>query len=97
MQRFIALVDFTPKGLAAIGDTVERSDAFRDTAAAMGAKVHEVYWTLGAHDGVLIFDAETTQAATALVLKLAGAGNVQTKTLRALTRDEMLEVLGRLD
>jgi uncharacterized protein with GYD domain len=97
MHRFIALIDFTPKGLAAIGDTVERSDAFRETAAAMGAEVHEVYWTLGAHDGVLIFDAADARAATALVLKLAGAGNVKTHTLRAIQRDEMLEILGRLD
>ena len=95
MPRFITLIDFTTKGIGAIQDTVKRSDAFRETAAEMGAEIHEVYWTLGAHDGVLIFDAPDGPTATALVVKLGRAGNVQTKTLRAFERGEMQEIVER--
>ena len=95
MPRFITLVDFTPKGIGAIQDSVQRSDAFRETAAQMGAEIQDVYWTLGAHDGVLIFDAPDGPTATALVIKLGRAGNVQTKTLRAFERGEMQEIVER--
>ncbi|MDH3402884.1 MAG: GYD domain-containing protein [Acidobacteriota bacterium] len=93
MPRFIALIDFTAKGIGAIQDTVKRSDAFRETAAQMGAEIREVYWTLGAHDGVLVFDAPDDPTATALVIKLGRAGNVQTKTLRAFERAEMQKIV----
>lgn len=95
MPRFITLVDFTAKGIGAIQDSVKRSDAFRETAAEMGAEIHEVYWTLGAHDGVLIFDAPDDSTATALLIKLGRAGNVQTKTLRAFEGGEMQEIVER--
>ena len=96
MPRFIALVDFTSKGIGGIQDSVKRSDTFREQATLMGASVREVYWTLGAHDGVLIFDADDARMASALLLKLAGAGNVKTKTLRAFERGEMGEIISRL-
>ena len=93
MPRFIALIDFTAKGIGAIQDTVKRSDALRETAAQMGAEIREVYWTLGAHDGVLVFDAPDESTATALVIKLGRVGNVQTKTLRAFERAEMQKIV----
>ena len=59
----------------------------------MGAKVREVYWTLGAYDGVLIFEAADDETATALLLHLGSQGNVQTTTARAFTAAEIDKVL----
>ena len=54
MGTYIALIDYTEKGVAAIEDSPVRSEAFIAKAAEMGAQVRDVYWTFGGHDGVLI-------------------------------------------
>ena len=40
----------------------------------MGVKVTDIYWTLGDHDGVLIFEAPDDETATTLLLHLAALG-----------------------
>ena len=55
----------------------------------MGVKVTNIYWTLGDHDGVLIFEAPDDETATTLLLHLGAMGNVHTTTVRAFTAAEM--------
>ncbi len=83
MNTFIALVNFTPQGLQNVHDSPHRAAAFKAAAKKVGVKVREIYWTLGAYDGVIVFDAESDKAATAAMLGLSGLGNVHTQTLRA--------------
>jgi len=42
-------------------------------AKKMGAKVTDIYWTMGDHDGVLIFEAPDDQTASPLLLHLGAA------------------------
>lgn len=93
MPRFIALLDFTREGIEAIDETLERSEAFKRIAAEMGATVRDLYWTMGGHDGVIVFDAPNGPAASALLVRLGRAGKVSTQTLRAFDRDEMAQIL----
>jgi hypothetical protein len=58
-------------------------------------KVTGQYWTLGAFDGVLIFEAPDDDTATALMLRLGSQGFVQTRTARAFTAAEMEKALRR--
>jgi len=55
----------------------------------MGVKITDIYWTLGDHDGVLIFEAADDETATTLLLHLGIAGNVHTTTVRAFTAAEI--------
>jgi uncharacterized protein with GYD domain len=55
----------------------------------MGVKVLGQYWTLGAFDGLLIFEAPDDETATALILHLGSLDNVHTTTLRAFVASEM--------
>jgi uncharacterized protein with GYD domain len=93
MATFITLLKFTPQGLTYVHDTGKRAAAFRTTAKKLGAKVTAAYWTLGAFDGVVIFEAPDDETATALMLDLASQGFVQTQTARAFTATEMEKVL----
>jgi uncharacterized protein with GYD domain len=96
MATFITTVKFTPQGFAAIQDTAKRAAAFKASARKLGGKVTGVYWTLGAFDGVVIFEAPDDETATALMLHLGAQGNVRTQTSRALTAAEMDKILGML-
>ncbi|HJZ56522.1 MAG TPA: GYD domain-containing protein [Gemmataceae bacterium] len=93
MATFITTVRFTEQGLKNIRDTRKRSEAFQAAAQKRGAKVKDVYWALGAFDGVLIFDAPDDETAAGLMLELAALGNVQTQTARAFTAAEMEKIL----
>jgi uncharacterized protein with GYD domain len=83
MGTFIALLDFTDQGIRNIRDSPHRADQFNEFAEKAGAKILAQYWTLGAHDGVLVLEAPNEEVAASILLALGTAGNVRTTTLRA--------------
>jgi len=95
MATFITTIKFSPQGLANIQDTCKRAAAFKAVARKAGARVQDVYWTLGRFDGFLIFEAPDDETATALMLRLAALGYVHTQTARALTSAEMEKILAK--
>ena len=83
MATFIALVDYTEQGIRTIQDSPERAEAFAARAKQAGVTVKELFWTSGAHDGVLILEAPSGEVAASILLALGASGNVRTTTLRA--------------
>jgi uncharacterized protein with GYD domain len=96
MPTFITTARFTSQGLQNVADTTKRAAAFKTAAKKMGVKVRDVFWTLGPFDGVMIFDAPDDATATAAMLQLSAAGNVQTTTARAYGPAEMDKILAKL-
>ncbi len=86
MATFITLIDFTDQGVRQAGQSPQRADQFAQSASQAGVDVLNVYWTLGAHDGVLTFEAADDETATSVLLSLASKGNVRTQTLRAFDK-----------
>ena len=93
MATFISTIKFTEQGIKAIGETTKRAASLKAAAKKMGVKVTNIYWTLGAHDGLLIFEAPDDETVAALMLYLGSLGNVQTTTTRAFNAAEMDKVL----
>jgi len=96
MATFITTIKYTQQGIKGIDDTTKRAAALKTAAKKMGAKVKEIYWTLGDHDGVLIFEAPDDETATMLLLHLGALGNVHTTTVRAFTAGEMDKILAKV-
>ena len=96
MSTYIILHTFTDQGIRNIRDTTKRADAVRDLAKKLGVQVRDIYWTLGNVDIVGIFDAPDETSITAFALALGSQGNVHTQVLRALNREEITGVLGKL-
>lgn len=96
MATYIVVLDFTDQGIKNLRSSTDRADAFLAEAESMGAKIQTQYWTVGAHDGVLILDAPDDETATALVLSLASHGSVRTQLLRAFDRSEIESVLNKI-
>lgn len=97
MATFISTIKFTDQGIKAIGETTKRAAAVKSVAKKMGIKMKDIYWTLGAVDGFLIFDAPDDETATAMLLQLGSQGNVQTTTGRAFTASEMDQILAKMN
>ena len=94
MATFISTLSFTDQGAKAIKQSCARAEVFKSDAAKRGVEVRDIFWTLGAVDGVIVYDAPDEETATALMLDLAAAGNVRTQTARAYNAEEMAGIIG---
>ena len=52
-------------------------------------------WIMGEYDFITVFEAPDDETAAALVLRVAAAGNVHTKTMRACDADQMTDIIAR--
>lgn len=95
MATFISLVNFTQQGIRDFKVSPARAAKFKSMAGKAGVTVKEIYWTMGAHDVVLILEAPDDEAATSTMLSLASLGNVRTQTLRAFNSSEMEEIISK--
>lgn len=94
MATFIALLDYTDRGVRNLGESPQRADAFNEYAEKAGVTIVGQYWTIGSHDGVLILEAASDEKAASVLLHLAASGNVRTTTLRAYEWAEAQELIG---
>ena len=96
MPTYISLINFKDKGVEAVKETCQRAAAFKATAKKVGVTVKQSYWTVGAFDGAMIFEAPDDETATAALLSLGALGNVRTQTLRAFTAPEMEAIIAKM-
>jgi uncharacterized protein with GYD domain len=96
MATYISTINFTEQGIKAVKETTKRAAALDAAAKKMGVKVTNNYWTLGAYDGILVFEAPDDETATALMLQIGSAGNVHTTTVRAFSAGEMDKILKKM-
>ena len=96
MATFITTIKFTQQGIKDIDHSTKRASIFKAEAKKLGAKVKDIFWTLGDHDGVLLFEAPDDETATAVILHLGAMGNVHTSTCRAYTAAEMEKIVAKV-
>jgi uncharacterized protein with GYD domain len=97
MATYIGLIQFADQGIRNIKDTVKRGDAAMAEAGRMGMKVVEEFWTMGAYDAVVVFDAPDDETMSAFMLKVGSLGNVKSHTMRAFHRNEMEKILAKIN
>src|SRR5215212_12032120 len=94
MPTYVCLFDWTDQGIRNARDTVDRVDRASELAQRKyGVELGQIYWTVGPHDLVGVFEAPDDQSLSAFLLELASAGNVRSTTLRAYEREEMAGIL----
>jgi uncharacterized protein with GYD domain len=96
MPSYIGLIQFADQGIRNVKDTVKRGDAAMAKAEKMGMRVVEEFWTMGAYDAVVVFDAPDDETMSAFMLKIGSLGNVKSHTMRAFRRNEMQEILAKV-
>ncbi len=96
MARYISLIQFTEQGIRNVKDTVKRGDAAIAEAEKMGMKIIEEFWTMGAYDVVVMFDAPDDETVSAFLLTIGSMGNVRGQTLRAFRKEEMEGILAKI-
>ncbi|MFD7440106.1 GYD domain-containing protein [Streptomyces sp. NPDC059909] len=95
MPTYVTLLNWTDQGIRGYKDTTQRAEAFAAAAQKLGAKLLNIYWTVGPYDLVAVVEAPDEETATAVLLQLGGVGNVRTTTLRAFDREEMGRIIAK--
>ena len=96
MPTYIVLGNFTDQGIRSIRDSLKREDAFRTQCEKVGAKVTNVYRTMGRYDLTAIVDAPDDLTLSSLLYATGSLGNIRTETLRAFTRHETEEAIAKM-
>jgi uncharacterized protein with GYD domain len=97
MPTYVVLMNWTDQGVRADRETVHRRDHDDALAEKHGARIEQVYWTMGYYDAVAIIEAPDDETVTAMMLELTSAGNLRTSTLRAFDHEQMQAIVQRLD
>jgi uncharacterized protein with GYD domain len=96
MPTYVVLMNWTDQGIRTVKETVQRRDQADALAERHGARIEQVYWTVGPYDLVTVIEASDDESATAMLLELGSAGNLRTTTLRAYDHDQMQGIIQRL-
>jgi len=96
MAMYLTLLKFTEQGVKNIKDTCKRAGDFRTKAKSLGIEIKEQFWSLGAYDGGIVFQAPDDETATAAMLSLSALNNVTTQTLRTFDAAEMGKIVARM-
>lgn len=96
MPSYIALLKWTPQGVANVKDSPARLDAGRKAFKKSGVKLKDTYLTMGRYDLVCLVDAPDDESFAKAMLSLASQGNVQTETLKAFSEADYRKIIGSL-
>ena len=93
MPVYVQLITWTERGAAAARETVQRARRAREQAQKLGARLRDVYWTMGRYDAVAIIEAPNDETASKFALWVSLLGFARTETLRAYTEEEIGRVV----
>jgi uncharacterized protein with GYD domain len=96
MPTYVALANLTDQGVRTMKDLPQRLQNADEMFARMGARLQEVYLTMGQFDYMVIAEAPDDETMAKISLAIAGQGNVRTHTFRAFDRREMVELVQAL-
>lgn len=93
MSHYVLLINWTEQGINKIKASSDRYNSFKSSLEYAGGKLVGGYYTLGDYDVVLIVEAPTDEVIMSLMLKVGSYGNVRTKTLKAFTAEEGMNII----
>ena|ERR1051325_658511 len=96
MASYVVLFQFTDQGIRTVKETTRRAAAAANIAKKFGIKVTDVFWTLGAYDGLLLMEAPNDEAVAAFSVSAGSLGNIRSQTLRAFRAKEFDKILAKL-
>ncbi|MGQ9626265.1 MAG: GYD domain-containing protein [Anaerolineae bacterium] len=96
MPVYILLMKLTDQGIKNIKDAPQRIEAAIGAFEKMGGKLLGFYAVMGEYDYVAIGEMPNDEVATAFLLGLGAGGNVRTTTLKALTKEQFVEIVKKL-
>ncbi len=96
MPQYVMLLNWTDQGAKAAKDTVKRAAAARQAFEKAGARIREIYWTMGQYDLVITAEAPSDETISTLSFQLGTLGNFRCCTLRAYDEREIEQIIKKI-
>ena len=96
MQTYVALVNWTQKGIQEFRDSPSRVEKAKAAIATVGGEMKSFYLTMGRYDMVAVIEAPDDAAYAKVMLVLGSKGGVRTETLRAFPEDEYRDLIAAI-
>ncbi len=96
MPMYVVLANLTDQGKRNFKESFKREGALRNLCEKLGARVKDLYRTMGRYDFVAIVDAPDDVTMSTILYSLGSGGNSHTETLRAFTRQEAEQAIARM-
>ena len=96
MKTYIALVNWTQKGIQEIPESPSRIEKAKAVMAAAGGEMKAIYVTMGRYDMVAVIAMPDDATYARAMLALGSKGGVRTESLVAFTQDEYRKVIESL-
>jgi len=96
MPTYVSLLRYTDQGIRTVKDAPQRIANAEKLFQQVGAKLSQVYLTMGRYDYVAIVEAPDEETVTKAALALGSLGNIRTETLRAYGKSEIDKIIGGL-
>ncbi len=96
MSTYVALVNYTERGIQHIRESPKRVDSVRRQLEDMGGRLVSFYLTMGEYDIVFVYDAPDDAISTRFLLLLGQGGFVRTKTMKAFPETAYREIIASL-
>jgi len=93
LSQYILLINWTQQGISKIKESSDRYNSFKSSVEKAGGKLIGGYYTFGEYDVIIIIEAPNDEVVMSLMLKVGSAGNVRTKTMKAFTAEEGLNII----
>jgi uncharacterized protein with GYD domain len=96
MATYVTLLTYTQKGIENIKDSPSRLDKAKEAIKSVGGQLRAFYMTMGAYDGLAIFEAPDDASFAKAILSIASKGAVKTQTMKAFTEEEYKRIIAAL-
>jgi uncharacterized protein with GYD domain len=93
MATYVVLASLTDQGARTMQDLSRRLANARATFEAHGAKMKQLYFSMGPYDYIVIAEAPDDESITRVALSVSSQGNVRTSTFRVFPEDEALKLV----
>ncbi len=93
MKTYIALVNWTQKGIQEFKDSPSRVEKARAMIVAAGGEMTSFHMTLGRYDMIAVFRVPDDATYAKIMLLLGSKGGVRTESLQAFPEDEYRRII----
>ena len=94
MPKYVAFFSYTSEGWRKMIDNPgDRAAAARKVVEALGGTMECLYWMIGEHDGLAIFDAPDVVSAGATSAGVTSSGLITSRIQQLLDMDEAAALL----
>ena len=96
MPSYLSLINWTDQGVRTASQMPQRVEQAKEAAKAAGGRIIFVYLLMGEYDLAVLSEMPDDATAAKSLLRLAGAGNIRSKTMKAFTEEEAKAIVSDL-